>query len=329
MPQNPNNQFETSAVGYAQPPSAWDRIMDRTTRAFSVTFAVGVIAVLALVVCVIGWSSVPIIREHGLGYLTSSTWDLNGDEPQYGLLAPILGTIYSSAIALAIAGVFGVAIAIFLSQNFLPRKLEVVFKNIVELLAAIPSVVYGLWGIYVVIPLLRPLCDFLGAHFGWIPLFHGNLSGPGMLPAALVLAIMVLPTISAISYDALTSVHPRLKEGALGLGATRWETILKVIVPTASTGIFGAVVLGFGRALGETMALAMLLGNVNQAKLSLFSPGNTLAALIANNFPEADQDQVKVLLFAGVVLLAITLVVNVLGAGVIQFANRGKKGATQ
>jgi len=327
MTQIAVDQMKT--LGYARPPSLWDRTVDLTTRSLARTFAVGVVLLLAYVVYVIGWSAVPVIREHGFNYLLSNTWDTNGDTPQYGLLPAILGTLYSSALALLIATVFGVAIAIFLSQDFVPRKLEVVLKNIVELLAAIPSVVYGLWGIFVVVPLIRPFCNFLGDHLGSFPLFHGNLAGPGLLPAAIVLAIMVLPTISAVSYDALSSVHPRLKEGALGLGATKWETILKVIVPTASTGIFGAIVLGFGRALGETMALAMLLGNVNQFRWSIFSPGNTLAALIANNFPEADTDQVKVLLFAGMVLLAITLVVNVIGAGIIQFANRGRKGAVQ
>ncbi len=137
---------------------------------------------------------------------------------------------------------------------------------------------------------------------------------------------MVLPTISAISYDSLISVNPKIKEAAYGLGATRWEAILKVILPTASTGIFGSIILGFGRAMGETMALAMLLGNVNHFSLSLLSPGNTLAALIANDFPEAAPAEQDVLLFAGMALLAITLGVNIVGALLIQIANRGRGG---
>jgi phosphate transport system permease protein len=314
-----------TAAGISQPPSGFDRFVDRSTRGLAWTFAAGTIVLLSFIVYEIGLASIPAVKHHGLSLITSGSWDVNKE--YFGLRSPILGTIYSSVIALLIAGVFGVAIAVFLSQSFIPRRMEIVFKNIVELLAAIPSVVYGLWGIFVVIPLLRPPANALGSHFGgWFPFLSGRLSGPGMLPAALVLAIMVLPTISAISYDSLISVNPKIKEAAYGLGATRWEAILKVILPTASTGIFGSIILGFGRAMGETMALAMLLGNVNHFSLSLLSPGNTLAALIANDFPEAAPAERDVLLFAGMTLLAITLLVNILGALVIQFANRGRGG---
>ena len=167
-------------------------------------------------------------------------------------------------------------------------------KNLIELLAAIPSVVYGLWGIFVVIPLLRVPCNWLHDHLGGIPFFGTSLSGPGMLLGSpLVLAIMILPTISAISRDALTSVPPKLREAAYGLGATRWEVILGVIIPTAQTGIVGSVLLAFGRALGETMALAMLVGNANTISWSMFAPGNTLYALLANNFPNASAGKSK------------------------------------
>src|SRR5262249_29733495 len=161
---------------------------------------------------------------------------------------------------------------------FLPKTLAFVFRLIVEMLAAIPSVVFGLWGIFVVIPFIRPAADWLNANLGWLPFFSSSLSGPGLLPAAIVLAIMILPTIAAISQDALNAVPYRTKEAAYGMGATHWEVILRVMVPTAAGGIFSAMVLGFGRALGETMALAMLIGNSNQVSLSLFSPAETLAA---------------------------------------------------
>lgn len=304
-------------AGISQPPSAWDRLVDRATRWLARGLALGVIALLAFIVYQIALSAVPAFRKNGWSLISSSTWDAN--RGLYGLNASIFGTLYSSFLALVIATIFGLAIAIFLSQNFIPRKLEIVFKNIVELLAAIPSVVYGLWGIFVVIPMLRIFLEPM----------HLDVKGPSMLPAALVLAIMVLPTISAISYDALISVNPRIKEAAFGLGATRWEAIMKVIVPTASTGIFGSVILGFGRAMGETMALAMLLGNVDSFHFSLLQPGNTLAALIANKYPEADGNQTNVLLFAGMLLLGMTLVVNVIGAVIIQFANRGRGGGRQ
>ena len=325
--------------GISKPPTPLDRFLDKGTRWVALGFAVGTIALLIFVIYVIGRASVPAVRENGWGILTSNVWDTNRhnlDPPeldQFGLLPSILGTLYSSAIALIIATIFGVSIAIFLSQNFIPRKLEIIFKNIVELLAAIPSVVYGLWGIFVVIPFIRDHAlnvNVIARAVGkWVPILGGQLSGPGMLPASLVLAIMVLPTISAISYDSLVSVSPNLKNAAMGLGATRWESIFRVILPTASRGIFGSIILAFGRALGETMALAMLLGNVQQFKWSLLAPGNTLAALIANHFPEADPGEKQVLLLAGMVLLAITLIVNVIGAGVIQFANRGNPGGRQ
>ena len=212
--------------------------------------------------------------------------------------------------------------AIFLTQDFLPPRLAQVFRTIVELLAAIPSVVYGLWGIFVVVPAIRPVSDWLHQALGWIPFFGTTLSGPGMAPAAIVLAIMVLPTVAAVSQDALRAVPMRIKQAAYGMGTTHWEAILKVMLPTAATGIFGALVLGFGRALGETMALAMLVGNSNQISLSLFAPGNTLAALLALNFPEAGRNEVEVLMYAALVLLAITLIVNVIGSAIMAMSQK-------
>jgi phosphate transport system permease protein len=273
-------------------------------------------------------------------------WDAN--QGQYSILPEIWGTLYSSVLALIFGTAFGLAAAVFLSEGFLsaaifavlklfgvqfhrvwgkiPDQAEHLLRNLIELLAAIPSVVYGLWGLFVVIPLIRPACNWIHLQLGWIPIFGTDLSGPGMLPAALVLSIMVLPTITAISRDALTAVPPKLRMAAYGLGATRWETILAVIVPTASRGIFGGVVLAFGRALGETMALAMLVGNSGKISVSLFSPANTLAALLANNFPEAKPKDVAVLMYAALVLLAITLLVNIAGAFILQRASRNLEG---
>ena len=260
------------------------------------------------------------IRDYGLGFLTSTTWDVG--KQQFGILPQIWGTLYSSLLALAIGGFFGVAMAIFLTQDFLPPRLAQVFRTIVELLAAIPSVVYGLWGLFVVVPAMRPVANWLYEQLGFIPFFGSTLSGPGLAPAAVVLAIMVLPTVAAVSQDALRLVPYKVKEAAYGMGTTRWEAILKVMLPAASTGIFGALVLGFGRALGETMALAMLIGNSNQISLSLFSPANTLAALLALNFPEAGPREVQVLMYAALVLLAITLVVNVIGEAIMTLSAR-------
>jgi phosphate transport system permease protein len=302
----------------SRPPSMWDVFLDRSFRALTWAFAWLTIVLMLYLLWEIGGKAAPAVQKYGLEFLTSTTWDVS--KGQFGILPEIWGTLYSSFLALVLGGFFGVAIAIFLTQDFLPPRIATVFKNIVELLAAIPSVVYGLWGIFVLIPAIRPVADWVHMQFGWLPFFRTSLSGPGLLPAALVLTIMILPTVSAISRDALGTVPPRLKEAALGLGATRWEAILRVILPTASTGIFGALVLGFGRALGETMALAMLVGNSNQLSLSLFSPANTLAALLALNFPEANKPQEEVLMYAAVVLLAITLLVNICGAAVLRRA---------
>jgi len=319
-----------------------DRLFRRSTlaAAWFTVFLVGWIVVS------IGRQAMPSIRAFGIEFLRGTVWDAN--HAQFGILPAIVGTLYSSVLGLAIGTIFGLAIAIFLSEHFLssgldavlrisgavedtwlaalPDRVENILKVTIELLAAIPSVVYGLWGIFVVIPFVRPPANWLHTHLGWIPIFATGLSGPGLMPAALVLAIMVLPTITAISRDSLVAVPPKLREAAFGLGATQWEAILAVFVPTAATGIFGAIVLGFGRALGETMALAMLAGNANVVSWSLFSPANTLAALLANHFPEADQFEVGALMYAAVVLLAITLIVNIVGTLILQRADAGLKG---
>jgi len=299
----------------SSPPSKSDVFFDRAFVLFT-RICTWLIALLVLYIVIeIGGKAVPAFKEHGLGFITSTTWDVN--QGQFGILPEIWGTLYSSFLALLVGGFFGVSIAIMLTQDFMPHKLEVLFRNIVELLAAIPSVVYGLWGIFVLIPIIRPVANWLHETLGWLPFFGTSLSGPGMFPAALVLSIMILPTIAAVSQDALRSIPHKVKEAAYGMGTTRWEAILKVMLPTASTGIFGALVLGFGRALGETMALAMLVGNSNQISLSLFAPANTLAALLALNFPEAGETETQVLMYAPVVLLAIPLIVNVIGQVIV------------
>jgi len=298
--------------------------MDRAVRAITLVFAWSIVALVTFIILKIGWTARPALARYGVSLLGATTWDSNRD--QFGLLPAIWGTLYSSIVGLAIGTFFGLSIAIVLSQEFLPPPVETVLKNIIELLAAIPSVVYGLWGIFVVIPAVHPVADWCYANLGWIPVFGSPLRGPGLLPAALVLSIMVLPTVSALSREALVAVPPKLKEAAYGLGATRWEAIFAVLVPTALTGIVGSIMLGFGRALGETMALAMLVGNSNTFGVSLFAPGTTLAALLALNFPEAKGVEAEALMYAALVLLAITLVVNVLGTAIVNRASRRLQG---
>jgi phosphate transport system permease protein len=308
----------------AQPPSTSDRFVDRLVHRLTQGFAWSVIALGAYIVFQITWTAWPAVARFGVSLLGHTTWDSNRE--QFGLLPAIWGTVYSSAIGVAIGTFFGLSIAIVLSQDFLPTAVEAVLKNIIELLAAVPSVVYGLWGIFVVVPTIRPVCDWFTNHLGWIPIFGTPLRGPGMLPASIVLSIMVLPTVSALSRDALIAVPTKIKEAAFGLGATRWETILGVLVPTALTGIVGSVMLGFGRALGETMALAMLVGNANEINVSVFSPGTTLASLLALNFPEAHGIEAQALMYAALVLLAITLAVNVIGTAIVTRATRKVRG---
>ena len=342
-----NSPFLTVAsADITRPPTRREQISDRLFRQCTHVFAWLTVVLVVYVVIRIGRVALPAIDAYGAPFLVGTTWDANRNH--FGILPAIFGTLYSSVLGLTIGTVFGLAIAVFLSEGFLslsldtivrgiglddnrfwatlPNRIEDLLRVTIELLAAIPSVVYGLWGIFVVIPMVRPLAQWLHLHLGWVPLFSTNLSGPGLFPAAIVLAIMVLPTISAISRDALVAVPPKMREAAFGIGATRWEAILAIFIPTAATGIFGAIILGFGRALGETMALAMLAGNSNVISWSLFSPCNTLAALLANHFPEADTVEVGALMYAALVLLGITLLVNVVGTLILDRAEAGLKG---
>ena len=335
------------AKAITQPPSGLQRVTDSVFRGLCYSFAWLSVLGVIFIVLRIAFAEVPAVRQYGVGFLTTRTWDPNQD--QYGILPEIWGTLYTSVLALVIGTAFGVAAAVFLSEGYLggfvfsvlkifhvefhglwgkmPERVEDVLKILIVLLAAIPSVVYGLWGLFVIIPLIRPACNWLHLKMGWFALFGTDLSGPGVLPAVLVLSIMILPTITAISRDALVSVPPKLRMAAYGLGATPWETILGVILPTAARGIVGGILLAFGRALGETMALAMLVGNANSITVSLFSPANTLAALLANTFPEAQHKEVGILMYAALVLLGITLVVNMVGAFILQRASAGLEGA--
>jgi phosphate transport system permease protein len=266
----------------------------------------------------------PAIQQSGLSFFTSTVWDVNRN--RYGALPFLIGTTESSLIALCIALPLGVFIALFLSENFLPVVVRQVIRFVVELLAAIPSVVYGLWGIAVVIPIVQQLGGYLSDNLGFIPLLSGPATGNSMLTASLVLAIMVLPTITAISRTALVAVPPTLREGSYAVGATRWETIFRVLVPTAAPGIVAATILAFGRAMGETMAVAMLIGNSPRLSWSLLSPAGTLAGLLANQFGEAQGLQVSALMYAALALVLLTLLVNMAGEAVLRRAEKATAG---
>ncbi len=292
-----------------QPRLQTERVMDKgffwLTRIFAFSIA-GILVWMALQVAI---EAIPAIRAFGLNFLGSSSWNPVRDE--YGVLPMIYGTLVSSAIALLLAIPLGVGTAIFLSEDFLPKSAQTVLVFMVELLAAIPSVVYGLWGIFVLIPLLQPIGIFLHKTVGFLPIFSTSPVGPGMLPAGIILTIMILPIITAISRDSLVSLPPDLRQASLGLGATRWETIIRVLIPAAFSGIVGGIMLGLGRAMGETMAVTMIIGNSNDLKFSLLAPANTIASLLANQFAEASGLQISALMYAGLVLFLLTLVVNV------------------
>jgi len=286
--------------------------------------SIAAVATLLWIVESVITPAIPAIQKTGLSFFTSTVWDVNRD--RYGAVPFLVGTALSSTIALLLALPLGVFIALFLSENFLPLPIRQTIRFVVELLAAIPSVVYGLWGIAVVIPIVRQFGGLLSDNLGFIPLFEGPATGNSTLTASLVLALMVLPTITAISRTALVSVPPTLREGSYAVGATRWETIFRVLLPTAAPGIVAATILAFGRAMGETMAVAMLIGNSPRLSWSLLSPGGTLAGLLANQFGEAHGLQVSALMYAALALVLLTLFVNMAGEAVLRRAQKSIAG---
>jgi phosphate transport system permease protein len=266
---------------------------------------------LIALVCGIGViltiESMPSIQKFGLSFWRTEIWDPVAGE--FGALPFIWGTLYSSVLALVIATPIALGIAIFISE-LCPGSLRQPLVFVTELLAAIPSIVYGLWGIFVLVPAVRAVETSLPDTVRRLPLFSGPPLGLGMLSAALILAIMVIPFISSISREVLKSVPPAQREGAYALGATRFEAI-RAAVFYARTGILGAVMLGFGRALGETMAVTMVIGNNPKVSMSLFAPQYTMAAVVANEFAEAaNQLYLSALVEIGLVLFIITLVIN-------------------
>ena len=283
---------------------------DRVYR-FAITLAA--LAVPALLVAAGGAILIgawPALREFGLEFVTSSNWDpINR---RFGAAPAVFGTVVTSAIALIIATPLALGVALFISE-IAPGWVRTPLGFLVDLLAAIPSVVYGLWGVFVLVPLLRVhVMPFITKtlHLGDVPLFSGPQYGNSVLAAGLILAIMVLPYISAVSREVLLVVPRSQREAALALGATRWEMISGAVIPYAKSGIIGGIVLGLGRAIGETMAVTMLIGNQHKISASLFSPGYTMASLIANEFSEGTGMHLSALMAVGFVLFVITVIVN-------------------
>jgi phosphate transport system permease protein len=323
------SDFSQQADNLSQSPTAADLDTDLTsTKGESVwleygftglvwIFALATVGLLFWLSWVIFKEARPAIQHFGLKFLWSQKWSIDNEE--FGALPYIYGTLVSSAIALLLAVPAGLAVAIVTSEDFLPAWVRSPLGFLVELIAAIPSVIVGLWGIFVLIPFLLPLQQWLFDHFKWIPLFSTEPFGPAMLSAGVVLAIMILPTVAAISRDILLVIPQELRSASMSLGATRWETIWNVLLPGAGSGILGAVILALGRALGETMAVTMVIGNSIQISPSLLAPGYTIPALLVNQFAEAlDKLHIGALMYLALILFALTLVVNAIAMLMVQ-----------
>lgn len=283
---------------------------DPVFKWLTLVMALSVFVLVALIGYELAHGSHLALRKFGWHFLTNSDWDPPNE--QFGAVPFIFGTLVSSLIALVIAVPLSIATAVYLTE-LAPRGLRQVLTMFIELLAAVPSVILGLWGIYVMVPWLREhLFPWLRNAFGFLPLFKGPIYGVSVLAAGILLAIMILPIITSVSREILRSVPGLQREAAYALGATRWEVTRIAVLSYAKKGLFGAVVLGLGRALGETMAVIMVIGNRPEISKSLFAPGYTLSGVVANEFAEATTDVYLSGLFEiGLVLLGVTVLVNV------------------
>ena len=328
-------------------PAPEKRSLFKRTKAFDATkadnlFYWATFAFAALVLVLVVWIAFQLIRSSsesierfGLGFLTSSVWkteDAAINPNNYGAWPYIYGTLMSSFLALFIAVPIGLGTAIYLSE-LAPRWVRTPLSFMVELLAAVPSVVYGLWGVLVMIPAILPFQNWLYESFNGNALlgrfFNSPPSGQSMMSAALVLAIMILPFISAVSREVIKAVPPSQREAAFGLGSTHWEAISGPILRTARSGIIGAIILGLARALGETMAVTMVIGNSANTDFSLLSPASTLASKIAMEFGEASGGQQSALMYLALVLFGVTILVNAFARLMIWNMTRSVQGATR
>jgi phosphate transport system permease protein len=298
------DQIQARFTRRKRPPA--DRIVDGGFRYLTIALASTVAIVLLAIFLTVFEGAQDAIKEFGLKFLTTSSW--NPVTGEYGAFTAIYGTIVSSLLALLI----------FITENLLPLRWREIIGVMVELLAAIPSVVLGLWAIFVMEPFLRPFLVFLNTSLGWLPFFSTVPQGPGMAPAVLILVVMILPIITAISRDALNQVPVALRQGSYGVGSTRWIAIFDVILPAAISSIVGGIMLALGRAMGETMAVTMIIGNSTNFSWSLLSPGNTISAMLANQFGEASGIQVSALLYAALILMLLTFAVNIFAQWIVR-----------
>jgi phosphate transport system permease protein len=297
-----------------------DRVFAASVRAMAWALAIllGLIGVFLLIQA---W---PALSKFGLGFFRASTW--NPVSEIFGAAPVIYGTIVSSLLAILIAAPLSIGAALFLNE-LAPRGIARVLGFLLQMLSAIPSVVYGLWGIFVLAPWLRTTVEpMLASAFGFLPFFQGPSYGVGMMAAGVILAIMITPTIASISVEVFRAIPRAQREAALALGSTRWEMIRISVLASARTGLFGAVMLGLGRAIGETMAVTMVIGNRAEISASLFAPGQTMASVIANEFAEATSDMhLSSLAAVGLALFGVTFTLNALARLLVLAAERRAK----
>lgn len=307
------------ASAVAQPWGVRPGSLRRSERIASKIFVVALRGSCWLFLLIVGglaaelvWGARLSLKTFGIGFLWSSQW--NPVTGQFGAAPFIYGTFVTSIIALALAAVVGVLAAIYLAE-FAPRRVGAYLGLLIELLAAVPSIVYGLWGLFVLAPIVANwIGPALQGAFGFLPIFQGTIYGVNVLTAALILALMIVPTITAITRDLIAAIPTHYREAALALGATPWEMASKVVLPSVRRGIFGACMLAFGRALGETIATTMVIGNRPVISASLFAPGYTVASVIANEFTEATSDlYLSALIELGLILLVVSLIVIGIG----------------
>jgi phosphate transport system permease protein len=296
---------------------------DRAFRSAITACGLAVLGVLILIVYELMVGSKISWHAFGLKFFASSDWDPVNE--RFGALPFIYGTLVSSLVALVIAVPLSIGVAVFTTE-MCPKRLRAPLSFFVELLAAIPSVIYGLWAMFVLVPLLRSYVQpFLANTLGWTGLFEGPPYGIGMLAAGIILAIMIIPIISAITREVLMVVPQHQREGVLALGATRWEMIRLGVLRNARAGIVGGIILGLGRALGETMAVTMVIGNRPEISRSLFAPGYSMASVLANEFNEATGDVYRsALIQIGLALFLVTIIVNALAQLLVWTVTRGQ-----
>lgn len=290
-------------------------------------FGLSIVVIMGGIIYELWLQSSVARQEFGWGVLTSSVYNPGAEE--YGALSFIYGTLVTAFLAILVAGPIGVGIAAYLVE-IAPERVNRILGFIVELLAAVPSIVYGLWGFFALAPFLRDyVVPPLQGVLGWTPLFSGTFFGPTVFTASIVLSIMILPTVAAVSRDVLRAVPRDQREGMLALGATRWETFQRAVLPYAMNGVLGAVILGLGRAAGETMAVTFIIGNKPELFTSLFDQGATLASQIAGQFPEAGGVTLSFLILLGLILFVITILINICARLVVRLVSRVPKGGVR